>query len=93
MEDQMIGKRFGRLIVTARAEDYVAPSGGVHKKYVCMCDCGNQVMVTYNSETKTLAEWARSIGIPYKVLHRRVISLDWPIERAFTQPVRGVNKA
>lgn len=45
MEDDMVGLRFGKLIVDSRVEDYVAPSGGTHKKYACMCDCGKQVNV------------------------------------------------
>lgn len=207
MEDRMIGKRFGRLFVAGRTEDYITPSGSAHKKYICICDCGSQTtalkehltsgrqkscgclkkengnpthreihtrlyriwgnmcnrcsnsnnpawdryggrgitvcdewksfecfrdwamkngyadnltldrrdndmgynpsncrwvdrfaqannkrdnhVIAYNGETKTLAEWARTIGIPYKTLHNRVVSMDWPIERAFTQPVRS----
>lgn len=210
MEDKMIGTRFERLFVIGRTEDYVAPSGGVHKKYVCVCDCGNRVdvlkehltsgrqkscgclksengrpthreihtrlykiwgnmcnrcsnpnnpawnryggrgitvcdewrssfenfrdwarangyaenltidrrdndagynpsncrwvddyiqannkrnnhMITYNGKTKTLAEWATELNIPYKTLHRRIAELHWSVERAFTQPPRNAS--
>ena len=37
----MIGKRFGRLVVTQRIDDYRSPSGGTHKRYECVCDCGS----------------------------------------------------
>ena len=206
MEDKMIGRRFERLTVIKRADDYVSPSGGVHRKYVCVCDCGkrseilkeyltsgrqkscgclkkengrpthreihtrlyriwgnmcnrcsnpnhpawdryggrgitvceewksferfrdwakasgyadsltldrknnhdgynplncrwvdecvqannkrNNHLVEYNGETKTLAEWAKIINIPYKALHHRIVDLGWTVERAFTQPIR-----
>ena len=43
--------------------------------------------VTYNGETKTIAEWARVIGMDYKVLHSRFQN-GWDAERALTQPLR-----
>lgn len=45
MTDEIIGKRFGRLIVEKRTDDYITPSGGAHKKYMCLCDCGAYVEV------------------------------------------------
>ena len=42
-------------------------------------------LLTYNGETKTVAEWARKTGLPYNVLTRR-ISLGWTTERALTTP-------
>lgn len=40
--DEMIGKRFGRLVVLDRVEDYISPSSNRHHpKYRCRCDCGN----------------------------------------------------
>lgn len=44
--------------------------------------------VEYKGETKTIAQWADELSIPYKVLHNRIKSLGWDIERAFTQPIR-----
>ena len=40
-------------------------------------------MLTYNGETKTMAEWARCLGIPYGRLQIR-IQRGWEIEKAFT---------
>ena len=45
MEDKIIGERYGRLLVVERANDYISKSGGAHRKYVCVCDCGNRVEV------------------------------------------------
>lgn len=39
--DGLIGKRFGKLIVISRDEDYISPSGQHKTRWVCKCDCGN----------------------------------------------------
>lgn len=39
----LIGERFGRLIVTAKAEDKVDKNSGKHKsQWYCDCDCGTK---------------------------------------------------
>ncbi|MBQ0014768.1 MAG: hypothetical protein KBS82_05550 [Oscillospiraceae bacterium] len=43
------GERFGRLTVVSRAEDYIAPSGKHHVRWLCECDCGNSVIVDVSS--------------------------------------------
>lgn len=48
----------------------------------------NNHIIEFQGKTKTLSEWAKVLGIPYKSLHHRVVSLGWGIERAFTQPLR-----
>lgn len=208
--DDMIGKRFSRLIVERRVEDYTTPSGGKHRRYECLCDCGNSCMVLkeyltsgrqkscgclkkengvrthgdihsrlytiwgnmcnrcsnknnpawdnyggrgitvcdewknyvafrdwaihngyddsltidrekndkgyspdncrwvdrfvqannkrtthvveFNGEEKSISDWAKQYSIPYKTLHRRIVSLGWNIERALTQPIRKRRK-
>lgn len=40
------GKRFGKLTVLFRAEDYIVPSTRKHKvMWHCLCDCGNECNV------------------------------------------------
>lgn len=39
---EMIGKRFGRLVVTKEVERHYQPSGDSKVKVLCQCDCGNQ---------------------------------------------------
>lgn len=39
------GKRYGHLIVTGRADDYVSPKGVHFTQWNCLCDCGNTVTV------------------------------------------------
>lgn len=41
----LIGRRFGRLKVESRVEDYVQPNGGKHTQWLCKCDCGNEILV------------------------------------------------
>jgi hypothetical protein len=40
-------------------------------------------LITYNGETKTLAEWADHVGVKRKTLYLRVITRKWPLDRAF----------
>lgn len=49
------------------------------------------VMFTYHGETKTAAQWAKEIGMSYKVFMRRVY-LGWDIERIIEQPIRKASK-
>ena len=41
----LTGMRFGRLIVTGRAENYVSPNGFQNTQWHCNCDCGNKVIL------------------------------------------------
>ena len=41
----IIGNRYGRLIVIKEVERYVAPCGHTYRCYLCKCDCGNEVIV------------------------------------------------
>ena len=41
----LTGRRFGRLVVAARAPDYVSADGCRKGVWLCRCDCGNEVRV------------------------------------------------
>ena len=45
------GQRFGRLVVVKEISPYVSPSGKKIRRYLCHCDCGNDVPVLLNSLT------------------------------------------
>lgn len=47
----LTGKRFDRLTVLKRVEDYISPKGQRKVQYLCECDCGNQVIVTSSQLT------------------------------------------
>lgn len=48
----------------------------------------NNHYITYNGETKTLAEWARLLGIKRKTLSDRITRYGWNVEKALTTPTR-----
>ena len=45
----LTGKKFGKLTVIRRDEDYVSPSGNKTAKWYCKCDCGNYISVNGTS--------------------------------------------
>lgn len=43
--EDLTGRRFGRLTVLSRGEDYVSPKGYRNATWNCLCDCGSLVNV------------------------------------------------
>lgn len=39
---EMIGRRFGRLIVIKEAPSRIKPSGNAVRRFLCLCDCGTE---------------------------------------------------
>lgn len=37
----IVGERYGKLVVIKRVEDHIQPSGIKKPKWLCQCDCGN----------------------------------------------------
>lgn len=65
----LIGQRFGRLLVIERAEDHIDPKSGKHKTmWLCQCDCGNTCITRGNSLRKGAV---KSCGC----LHREISSI------------------
>lgn len=44
-------KRFEKLVVIKRAEDYIQPSGIRKPQWECVCDCGNRIIIRGDSLT------------------------------------------
>lgn len=42
----LTGQRFDKLTVVRRVDDYVSPKGQHSTRYLCKCDCGNEIKVT-----------------------------------------------
>lgn len=42
----LIGKRYGRLLVIKRSEDYINPQGTKYTRWLCKCDCGKKINCT-----------------------------------------------
>lgn len=41
----LTGKKFGKLTVISRAEDYIKPNGHKIIQWDCLCECGNETIV------------------------------------------------
>ena len=48
-------------------------------------------IIEYGGERRTIAEWAKFLGIKNTTLHNRINLRKWSVERAFTQPVKKNN--
>lgn len=55
----LIGNRFGRLTVIQRVDNYIQPNGKTKVMYKCICDCGNEVIV---SATHLMSKHTQSCG-------------------------------
>ena len=60
-ENDMIKRRFGRLVVIGRADDYVSPSGAHYPKWLCECDCEKHTRKTIR-ESHLLSGATQSCG-------------------------------
>ncbi len=45
-------------------------------------------LITFGGQTKSLSRWAESLNMNPFTLKNRIVTLKWPIERAFNEPVR-----
>lgn len=45
----LTGKKFGRLTVIGRGENYISPKGAASVRWLCECECGNKILVTGGS--------------------------------------------
>ncbi len=43
--------------------------------------------ITYNGQTKTITQWAKSNNLPYYILKKRIDLLGWSFERAISEPI------
>lgn len=46
----------------------------------------NNRLITFSGETKTLAQWSRSTGLPVTTVESRLNKHGWPVEKALTTP-------
>jgi hypothetical protein len=49
--------------------------------------------ITYRGQTKTLTEWARTLGVSRLGLHQRLYRLGWSVEQALETPMRQFHGA
>lgn len=48
----LTGKKFRRLTVIKRVEDHIMPSGEKRSRWLCRCDCGNEITIMGKNLTK-----------------------------------------
>lgn len=48
----------------------------------------NNLIIAYNGETRSLAEWCRELSLPYGTIAARIYKWHWPAEIAFTKKIR-----
>lgn len=48
--------------------------------------CNFKRLITYNGETKTLAQWADEKGIKKTTLYNRLTKSKWSVEKALNTP-------
>lgn len=53
----------------------------------------NTRFLTYNGQTKTLSEWANTVGITRGCLETRLNQHKWSVEKAITTPKMSVKEA
>lgn len=51
----------------------------------------SNILITYNGETRTIAQWSDYTSIPYKTLHGRIRVHGWSVEKSLTTRV-GADK-
>lgn len=77
----MIGKKFGRLTVLERADDYVAKSGKRDAAVLCRCDCGNvkrlRSSVLKNGNTRSCGCYRREASSARNSTHGLSHSRIW----------------
>lgn len=50
--NDLTGEIFGNLKVIKRDKDYISPSGKKYVKYLCLCNCGNKVIISSSNLTR-----------------------------------------
>ena len=49
-------------------------------------------LITYKNKTMTLSQWAEYLNIGRSTLSRRIVTLNWSVEKALTTPVQKHKK-
>lgn len=69
MPKDLTGQRFGRLLVLKLVpEPYISPQGKPTRRWLCRCDCGNEIVVLQNALTSK--NGTRSCGCTKKEITR-----------------------
>ena len=47
---------------------------------------------TYKGKTQNLSAWAKELEMPVQTLYNRLVMKNWPVEKAFNEPVKRGKK-
>ena len=87
----LIGKRFGRLVVITRAENYRSPSGDTAPHWNCICDCGNKTSVAsrnlVHKRTQSCGCYKLEINTKHGKAHDKEYMRE--IKRAYRSTIDG----
>jgi 5-methylcytosine-specific restriction endonuclease McrA len=84
----LTGKRFGKLIVVRRVDDYVSPQGKHLVVYLCLCDCGKSVSVL---SAHLLTKHTQSCGCFY--LESRMGENNWNYKGGITSLKKQIGES
>lgn len=83
----LTGQRFERLVVQRRGQDYVSPKGVHYKRWLCKCDCGNEINATTtelkSGHTKSCGCYGKEIGKNNKKYNTYDLSGEYGIGYTF----------
>jgi hypothetical protein len=68
--------------------DYCPENCRFADDYVQANNKRNNILVTYNGETKSLRRWCRELGLPYRKTHKRYTMYGWEVDRCFDEKER-----
>lgn len=87
----LTGQRFGRLVVIAESEPHVEPSGTKRYRWLCRCDCGNEITaMTCNLRTGH----TKSCGCLEKdILHELSLNQEIVQKRAVSKTTHGQSQS
>lgn len=57
----IIGHKYGRLLVISRANDYILKNDKKKTRWLCRCDCGKEIEVMKNSLISGLTKSCRCL--------------------------------
>ena len=49
----LTGNKYGKLTVIKQVDDYISPRGSKSRRWLCRCDCGNEVAVIESNLIRT----------------------------------------
>lgn len=92
----LTGRRFGRLTVVKRVDDYIQPNGSRKTRWLCECECGNEISLCATTlkigNTKSCGCLKKDCGITQFYKHGKSKTRLYSIYSAMKQRCYNKNK-